>query len=301
MTPRRRHHLSDEVLRRFGVGPDALLGRGGEASTYALDEGRVLRVLHHGGHADQLRRNAELLAQLSRTAVPFGLPEILDMGDLGGCVYAVERRLPGGLLASAMAAAQGAERDGLIEAYLEAAQRLGDLTPQGWPWYGELAAPVPVRAGTWKEFLTLRAAESLASAGPPLDGVEAAALAAELPEPDRAEFVHLDAFPENMLADGVGITAVLDIGQTCVAGDRRLDPLSAAVYLEPPTSPFGTPRDQEVARSWLRSAGLLDLLEPARRWLAAYWAFAVDEADLQVWCRSVLEPARRASPPPRRR
>jgi hypothetical protein len=44
---------------RFGVAPNALLGHGGEAWVYALDDERVLRVLHDGGgKADVLRRMA---------------------------------------------------------------------------------------------------------------------------------------------------------------------------------------------------------------------------------------------------
>ncbi len=96
-----------------------------------------------------------------------------------------------------------------------------------------------------------------------------------------------------MLTDGIGITAVMDIGYACVAGDRRLTPLAAAVYLElrPQSVPIGTARDRVVAQAWLLSAGLLDLLNPARRWLAAYWAFATDDLPLQAWCRSVLLPS----------
>jgi aminoglycoside phosphotransferase (APT) family kinase protein len=284
--------LSDElVLRPFNVGPDALLGRGGEASIYALDADRVLRVLHPGGDVQQLRRNQALLTHLTVPGTTFQLPQILEVGEVEGRVYAIERRLPGRPLAELLPTVHGPQRVRLVEAYLEAANRLGDLRPEGWTYFGELAAERPVRAATWKQFLLLKARQSLAIAGPPLDRVDPSALAGDLPEPDRSLFVHLDAFPENMLTDGVRITAVLDVGHTCLAGDRQLDPLAAAVYLEPPTSAFATVRDHEIARSWLRSAGLLHLLEPVRRWLAAYWAFAVDEVALQDWCRTVLESA----------
>jgi len=40
--------------------------------------------------------------------------------------------------------------------------------------------------------------------------------------------------------------------------------------------------------SWLRSAGLDQWFEPARRWLAAFWSFAVDDPFVLRWCRSVL-------------
>ena len=283
----------EAVLAAFGIGRDALLGRGGEASIFALGAGRALRVLHPGGDIDQLRRNRELLGELAVTAVPFRLPEILEVGEIQGRTYAIERRLPGSSVMELLGRVEGHERDRLVVAYLEAASALGDLYPRGWDYFGELATAEPLRAPTWRDFLVQRAARSLQTAGYPFDRIDAGGLAADLPEPPRPEFVHIDAFAGNMLADGTEITAVLDIGYACVAGDRRLSPLAAAAYLEPwpEIAPFARERDREVARSWLRSAGLADLFEPARRWLAAYWTFAVDDAPLRAWCQSVLLPS----------
>ena len=105
----------------------------------------------------------------------------------------------------------------------------------------------PVHAETWRDYLRLRAVRSLGSAGLllPEDGPErlASELAAALLWTEDAAFVHLDAFAGNVLAVGTGVTAVIDIGVTSAAGDRRLDPLSAAVYLAAPQiTPSGTPR-----------------------------------------------------------
>ncbi len=94
-----------------------------------------------------------------------------------------------------------------------------------------------------------------------------------------------------MLSLDGSITAVLDIGVTSVVGDRRLDPVSAAVYLASlEISGVTTPRDVEVAMGWLRNVGLHDLFEPAQRWLAAYWSFALDDVPLMRWCEAVLLP-----------
>lgn len=118
----------NDVLAAFGVGSDALLGRGGEASIYALDADRALRVLHRGGDVAQLRRNQGLLRGLVSTAVPFELPQILEIGEIGGRTYAVERRLPGRPLTEHLKTTGGSGRDRLIEAYLEAAQALRPAT-----------------------------------------------------------------------------------------------------------------------------------------------------------------------------
>ena len=87
--------FSSAIFASFGVGPEAFLGRGGEAAVYALDGERVLRVQHPGTDTDQLTRTDALLHDLMTSAVPFRLPEILEIGEIGGRTYAVERRLPG--------------------------------------------------------------------------------------------------------------------------------------------------------------------------------------------------------------
>ena len=74
-----------------------------------------------------------------------------------------------------------------------------------------------------------------------------------------------------------------------MAGDRRLDPLAAVVDLRSPQiTPMATTADVDVAMSWLRSAGLADCLEPAGRWFAAFWTFAVVDANVTSWCREML-------------
>ena len=45
----------------------------------------------------------------------------------------------------------------------------------------------------------------------------------------------------------------------------------------------------QAADAWLRSQGLLELLQPVKRWLGAYWAFALDDPKIIAWCRLILE------------
>ena len=58
-------------------------------------------------------------------------------------------------------------------------------------------------------------------------------LRAEKSRPAKS-FVHLDAFAGNMLAEGSVVSAVTGFGVTAEAGDARLDPLTAPVYLSAP-------------------------------------------------------------------
>jgi len=280
------------VLDAFGLVPGDLLGAGGEAHVYALGADRVLRVLHPGGRAEDLRRRRDLVDQLRRSAPAFALPELLEVGEVDGRAYAVERRLPGTSVLDALRRAPGGERPRLVESALEVVAALGDLALGGFapgPGYGDLLRPDAIGTGTWRAYLAARAAASLARSTPDLRGLDADALADALPEAEAPCFVHLDAYAGNMLAAGARVTAVLDVGATCVAGDRRLDPVSFAVYLAAPEITRSARReDVDVAGRWLRAAGLGDLLDPAQRWLAAYWSAAVDDAAVLAWCRRVL-------------
>jgi hypothetical protein len=275
------------VLGHLGVAPGSLLGHGGEAWVYALDADRVVRVLHEGGTLEQVARNRALVEELRTPPPSFALPDVLEVGECGGRVYTVERRLPGRPMLEALDDLTGRARDELIEAHLEAAASLGALSLQPREFVGDLAAPTPIRAPTWASYLERKAAVALTAGG--VTGIDAAAIARALPEPDDVGFVHLDAFAGNLMVDGPRVTAVLDVGTSCVRGDTRFNALGAFVYLEAPvTTPNATARDRAIGRAWLAAHGLEGLLAPCRAWLAAYWAFEADDPKIRSWVSSVL-------------
>jgi aminoglycoside phosphotransferase (APT) family kinase protein len=279
----------DSVLSRLEIGADALLGHGGEALVYALDADRVARIYHPGANPVTVDERAALLRELGNSAhhVPFAIPEVLETHTVDGRMATIERRLPGRPLNEVLGEAAGEARTRLIHAYLDAAARIGDLRIDR-PWVGDLMGGSPIRTTTFGDYLTQRAARSLAAAGNDFAQVDAQALAAALPEPATGELVHLDAFPGNMLSDGESITAVVDFGVVAIIGDRRLDPLSAAAYLTPAITPVATDEDRRLAHAWLAERDLSDLFIPAQRWIAAFWSFAYDDEPLYEWCQSIL-------------
>ena len=286
-------HTSDPglraVLTAFNIGPDSLLGLGGEARVYALDHDRVLRVQHAGADLASLDCRRQLVDELRCAASQFRLPEIISVGEVDGRIFSIEHRLPGASVLQRLARLGGRERDLLIESHLDTSAAIAALKLRPREWFGELVGEHPLRAPTWKQFLCDRAAKSLSAAGGEFSLVNAAQLAADMPEITASAFVHLDACAANMLSVGTTITAVLDIGITSVVGDPVLDPVAAVAYISTPhITPGATSRDADVAMTWLRSAGLEDRLIPTQRWLAAYWSFATDDVELHKWCRSVL-------------
>lgn len=276
------------VLTSFGIDPRALLGHGGEAWVYALDDDRVIRVLHDGSELARLSESAALVCELTVGNDAFALPELLDVGEIDGRVFGIERRLRGRPVGEELGRLGRRDRDVLVERYVRCAAQLGDLHLEARPWWGDLLGQAPVRTATWGEYLVAKADAGLTAAGPPFADVDPVALAAAVPEASIRSFVHLDAFPGNVLAAGTTITAVIDFGLTCAVGDRRLDPLAAVVYLTPAITPTADDRDRAVARSCLVDLGLDGWFDATQRWLAAYWAFATDDRRLHEWCLATL-------------
>ncbi len=277
------------VLEAFGIGSDALLGQGGESRVFALDDARIVRVNHAGTSRAQVDSRSALLTELGRSAekVPFTIPIILDTVEVEGYSVTIERRMPGRPLIQVLAELAGEGRESLIRAYLEAAAQIGDLVLDR-PWYGDLLHRNAIRTDSFRAYLEKRASQSLKTAGREFETVNPAQLAGALPEPGEAALVHLDAFPGNMLVEDGIITAVIDFGASAIMGDRRLDPLTAAVYLTPLITPTATNRDQLVAQEWLAACGLAGLYVAVQDWIASYWSFARDDINLYRWCRTIL-------------
>ena len=138
----------ERLFSALGIGVDDLLGEGGEAWVFALDEERIARV-SRGATRDQVDGRTRLLAELGQSAhkVPFSIPAILDTHEIEGRVVTIERRLPGRPLDQLLTEKSGAAREALIRSYLETANRLGDLAlPR--PWFGDLGQTGGIRTRT---------------------------------------------------------------------------------------------------------------------------------------------------------
>jgi len=278
-----------EVLAALGIDAGAWLGSGGEADVYALDASRVARIHRRGAPAENVANRIALLAELApgASAVPFRIPDVLDRLEVHDCIVTLETRLLGCSLAEVLRDAGGSRRSGLIRSYLEAANRIGDLALER-PWYGDFTGREPVRADTFRSYVSRRAEASLAAAGEAFRAVDAWAVAAALPEPERPWLVHHDAFPANMLVEDDKISAVIDFGTVSIMGDRRIDPVTTAIYLESTFSPTANEDDRRIAAAWLAENDLAQLHGPVRRWLAAYWAPAHSIPRLVEWSRRIL-------------
>lgn len=277
----------EDIHDYFGVDDAALLGEGGEAQIYALDDERVVRIHRPGVPQGAIQRRVDLLAELGRRAdrVRFRIPVVLEWVERDGRFASIEERLPGRSMLAVLGEEIG-DRRHLLRSYLNAAKQVAELTPPR-DWYGDLVREEPIRTKSFLEYILARAHDSLNAAGEEFASVKVLDIADAMVEAPRS-LVHMDFFPGNVLVDGEDVAAVLDFSVVSIIGDRRLDPVAAAIYLDREITPTATDEDRRFARTWLEANELLPLYDPVRRWLAAFWSPAGDDEALHRWCRSVL-------------
>ncbi len=226
----------DEILRRFGLDRSRLLGAGGEARVFALDETRVLRILHPGD-ADPDPRPARLLDSWAGVDIGVALSTVLDRGVVGSQHWTLDRRIPGrSLLAVLQETADAAQRRALLRSAVDVASRLRRLPIPAGP-HRTLCTDDPP-ATSLAELLDHRVGVGIRDTGqllaarvPDLRG-ERRRLRKELEGRDvPARFVHLDFYPANVLVDGDTITGVCDLGAHALAADPVLDEVGAVCLL----------------------------------------------------------------------
>ncbi|HEX6254814.1 MAG TPA: NYN domain-containing protein [Euzebyales bacterium] len=277
------------VLAHFGVDESALLGRGGEARVYGLDDERVVRLSHPGTDLAMLRQRRRLLDDLAGGDIGVALPRVLEQHVIAGRGVSVERRLPGRDALDVLDA-DGTDRAALVRDHLEVARRIATL-PCPLRRFGPIIGDAPT-AETFRAWSVARLGARLARGGPAFAGIDPVAvtddLLAVLPPADRPVVAHLDAFLGNMLADGDRISAVLDFGGLTAGAIADLDPLLAVAYLAPEITPTAVDADRATARAWVADVGLDRAVVAARRWAATMWAGEPDDQPLRQWCRRVL-------------
>ena len=241
--------LAAAVLRALGS-PDApLLGSGVESLVFALGSDDVVKVYRAQDTPWQERCEA-FVARLAAAEPPFALPVTLHTGAVEGARYAIQRRIPGRLLAGVLPALRGAERERALLSYLDTAESIGRLdltsdslaTPARTHPFSHLLGRGAEPSDSWPDFLRgwclahLRRDEAgVRKDVPALDAALARyeallPLIADVTEP---RLVHGDYWPENVLiGDDCRISGIVDWSANVLAGDPRVDLAQAIVYLD---------------------------------------------------------------------
>jgi putative membrane protein len=300
MVPGDDHAGDAELLARFGIGRDQLLGSGGESEVFALDHERVLR-LYRSRHeaprqtAAQLR---SLYASWHGIDIGVELPMIMETGDYYGRFYTVDRRFSGRNFSSWLRQADIAQRRSALISFLDATERLQHLQ-----------SPVPgfarlVGDGTPQQFGTLGELLSNMLMGP----VQASRARLERDVPGVSEvwnrlhtdlaqrwvapaLVHGDICPPNAyLSQGPQspvVTGIGDFSPHTLNADPLMDLAGAVIFLE--LEPYA---DAPADAAWLQAVAverhgrdIVGWIDVYRRYYGFYFSNAYEfDPNLYAWC-----------------
>ena len=280
------------VLAAFGTDERALIGHGGEARVFAIDDERVVRLPHPWYPTAALEERRRFLDAIRDAPFPVATPVVLDHVVIEGRTVVVERRLPG-TDALRMLADPATDRVALVRHHLDVAHAVVEL-PCPTERFGEVWGDRALVTDTFGDWSRARLRASLAAGGPAFAHVDPDRITDELlealpaGEPAAPSLVHLDVFLGNLLAVDRRVSALLDFGPMTIGGPPDLDPLVAIAYLEPEITPTADASDLAAARAWAADHDLVAAVDPAARFIAAYWAGAPDDARLRTWCLRLL-------------
>lgn len=278
-------------LAAFGIGPDDLIGEGGESFVYGLGADAVLRLPKQPNFDGQSRERLQVFLEHIAGQMPFATPEILEIGP--DEAWTVERRLPGRSMLEMLRTLDDDRRDKAFRNYVAAIDGFGAIRLDAFP-YGHLLAKAPVVADDWRTFLwetligfrTRNRVTIAHEAGDPYALFEVAAdMIAALPTWPAKVLVHGDYFPGNVLLDDkLNVSAVLDFGTLTTCGDPTLD--LAVSYLTLELIEECTADDARFVRDLIVERHGEEIM-PALRFYRAYLAF------------SMADPANTAPPYPK--
>jgi putative membrane protein len=293
----------EQVLAHFGVDQGALLGSGGESRVFALNENAVVRLYrrsHEGPQqtASQLRGLYDLWAGVG-AEIGVEVPRILDVGELAGRFYTVDRRMSGRNYSSWLAEATLEERRSSLVSYLDAALAISRLPVPG-PGFARLVGPgAPQQFGSLPELLTFQMSQAITHSQQRLDAdlPTVAAVWDQLQRDLRGRrcrptLVHGDLCAPNAYvsrtADGSAVVSgVGDFSPHTLVADPMLDVAGAVCFLELESYP-GAAEDAQ----WLGALAEQRLgpgtgywIDVYRRFYGFYFSSAFDfDPELYAWC-----------------
>jgi aminoglycoside phosphotransferase (APT) family kinase protein len=290
------------ILNRFDLADSDLLGTGSESRVYAMDAEHVLRIYRDDIAWDYVEARHAFYARLAENELPFAVPQVFSVGAWVGHIYTVEKRMPGRDFGKVLPTLHGAERTKALTSYLDVAASLGRVRFPDKP-YGELLTKSPLQRVSWRDYLEVRMAQTLAGSRADLAGDvpgfdQVLALIhtqlSILGDDPAKSLVHGDYFPANVFIDDkLNISGVGDFSYATVVGDARMD-LAGAVLLMGATTDY-CPDDsaflrQQVAERWGNE--LLEVVDFYRLYYSIFFSGCkIDDPTTYWWCVDNLRAA----------
>ena len=275
------HQGEAALLAAFGTGRDQLLGSGGESEVFGIDHERVLRLYRSRHEAP--RRTATQLQALyqhwSGSDIGLELPLIIEVGELNGRFFTVDRRFSGRDFSGWLQHADITQRRAALITFLNATERLQ-----------QLQSPVPgfarlIGDGAPQQFSTLVELLSNMLRGP----TQASQDQLERDVPDVADVwnqlhaalaqrsvapavVHGDVCPPNAYLSqgpqGPVVTGIADFSPHTVHADPLMDIAGALIFLE--LEPYA---DAASDVAWLEAVAVERHGREIVRWIDVYRRF----------------------------
>jgi len=291
------HEGGTELLARFGIGRDQLLGSGGESEVFAVDHERVLRIYRAapGRTADQL---SSLYDSWRGVQIGLELPMIMEMGDLNGRFYTVDRRFSGRNFSNWLQQADMAQRRSALISFLDATERLQQL-PSPVPGFARLIGNgAPQQFGTLGELLSnmllapLQASRARLERDVPSVSEVWNRLHADLAQRSVAPvLVHGDICPPNAYVSqgpqGPVVTGIGDFSPHTLHADPLMDLAGGVIFLE--LEPYA---EASADAAWLQAVAterhgrdIVGWIDVYRRYYGFYFSNAYEfDPNLYAWC-----------------
>lgn len=232
------------LLNRYGITAAQPFNSGMEAEVYALSSDKVLKLYRASTPLADLQTLQQFYSTLDRAALPYALPEILQIEPQGHDTVVIEKRLHGRPLSGLVAERPPNQLEDLLKQYLTAVHELAQVgMPPAADRYKLFDREgISVRTdGDWHHFLQRYLSTKLRESNPyfarDVDDYRAKVQRLQsilaVPYAGVHTLIHGDFFPGNLLVDAQGIpTALLDFGLFTMYGDPLFDMATAWVFFD---------------------------------------------------------------------
>ena len=233
------HSYGSEVLVKFGLSQDDLLGQGAHSRVFKTDRSNVIRIHSPETNFDYIQSVANFFDSVDSRNVDFAIPRVTEIGQVGDTYFTIEAQF-GNNMEQAFHYFEAERRNAAYKEYVDCIKKIKQITLKNTPdFYGEIIGSNPLRCKTWNDYLTSKASQSLEVSRRYLANdmrnfeivfeVWTQAVIA-LPEPGK-HLVHGDYHPGNLLVDeNAKVEAVIDFSEYSLIGDPKYDAVYAAFH-----------------------------------------------------------------------
>ncbi|MGG4168930.1 aminoglycoside phosphotransferase family protein [Rossellomorea vietnamensis] len=230
-----KENMNSNLLDRFRISDADFLGSGMEATVYALDDRKVLKIYNDLSDVTKQERLRDFYAGLKADHLSYELPYIHDILVENGTLVTIEKRMQGNDMQGKLAGMTHDEQTIMMETYLQANLALrsvqGSSTMEGYQLFHDHRMSLGIR-DNWYDLLKETIEQKQPALRPYFErdvrGYEKKlTLVKERLASGYAgdySFIHGDFYPGNILINEKhDVTGLIDFGMLTMYGDYLFD------------------------------------------------------------------------------